>query len=231
MSKLDLQNINVLNYNENEVFVDSSREHYKFGASRDGINPTIVPMSISELQYIASNTEIIKTGWLTFDDEHKEEIFKELRFPNWESILSNKDIEDILTHPTLNGLQKIIDIENQTYFDRVRIIMFKLLNDGVDVTTKVSNIVDQRYNELRKKQRKSNIILRKKDTDACVTQNDIRELSKENESLKLQMLEMKQLMEQLIPAQAKQDENADQAIPKEPASKKTGRPSTKKVSE
>ena len=32
MSKLDTQNINVLNYNENEVFVDSSKEHYKFNA-------------------------------------------------------------------------------------------------------------------------------------------------------------------------------------------------------
>src|SRR5574344_395435 len=131
MSKIDLQNINVLNYNENEVFVDSAKEHYKFNASRDGKTPSVIPMTLSELQNICSNTDIIITGWLTFDDDVKEEVFKELRIPNWKDILTNEDIEEILTHPTLEGLQKIINIENQTYFDRVRITMFKLINRGV----------------------------------------------------------------------------------------------------
>jgi len=158
MSKIDTQNINVLNYNENEVFVDSSKEHYKFNASRDGKTPSVIPVSLSELQNICSNTDIIVTGWLTFDDDVKEEVFKELRIANWQNILSNEDIADILTNPTMEGLQKIIDIENQTYFDRVRIIMFKLMKQGVDITTKVSRIVEQRYDELRNRQRKSSIV-------------------------------------------------------------------------
>lgn len=82
MSKIDLQNITVLNYNENDVFVDSSKEHYKFNASRDGINPTMQDIPISELQYICSNTDIFVTGWLTFNEDEKEEIFTALRVFN-----------------------------------------------------------------------------------------------------------------------------------------------------
>ena len=212
MSKIDTQNINVLNYNENEVFVDSAKEHYKFNASRDGKTPSVIPMTLSELQNICSNTDIIITGWLTFDDDVKEEVFKELRIPNWKDILTNEDIEEILTHPTLEGLQKIIDIENQTYFDRVRIIMFKLINNGVDVTTKVSRIVEQRYDELRKRQRVSSIILTKKDTQTYATPDEVKELSAQNAALQNQLNEMKKMMEQMM---------AMQNAPKEETTKKT----------
>ena len=229
MSKLDTQNINVLNYNENEVFVDSAKEHYKFNASRDGKTPTIVPMPLSELQYISSNTDIIITGWLTFDDDVKEEIYKELRIANWKEILSNDDIKEILTQPTMEGLQKIIDIENQTYFDRIRITMFKLMNDGVDITTKVSRIVNQRYEELQKRQRKSSFILTKKDT--TVSADKVKELSEQNASLQSQLDEMKKMMEQMMAMQSNSHvetntENKEETV-KEESPKKTGRPSKK----
>lgn len=229
MSKLDTQNINVLNYNENEVFVDSAKEHYKFNASRDGKTPSIIPMTLSELQNICSNTDIIVTGWLTFDDDVKEEVFKELRIPNWKDILTNEDIENILTHPTLEGLQKIIDIENQTYFDRVRIIMFKLINRGVDVTTKVSRIVEQRYDELRKRQRVSSITLTKKDTQTYVTPDEVKKLSAQNAALQSQLDEMKKMMEQMMAAQntstnIKQAEEKSELKATTTASKKVGRP-------
>lgn len=224
MSKLDTQNINVLNYNENEVFVDSSKEHYKFNASRDGKTPSIIPMTLSELQNICSNTDIIVTGWLTFDDEVKEEVFKELRISNWKDILTNEDIENILTHPTLEGLQKIIDIENQTYFDRVRITMFKLINRGVDVTTKVSRIVEQRYDELRRRQRVSSITLTKKDTQ--INGDQVKELAEQNASLQNQLDEMKKMMEQMM---AMQNATHSTEVVKEATTtpKKAGRPPKK----
>lgn len=230
MSKLDTQNINVLNYNENEVFVDSAREHYKFNASRDGKTPTIISMSLSELQYIASNTDIIVTGWLTFDDDVKEEIYKELRINNWKDILSNDDIKEILTKPTMEGLQKLIDIENQTYFDRIRITMFKLMSDGIDITTKVSRIVNQRYDELQKRQRKSSIILTKK--DATVPADKVKELSEQNASLQSQLDEMKKMMEQMMAIQTASQvenkvENKKETVKENTTPKKVGRPPKK----
>lgn len=227
MSKIDTQNINVLNYNENEVFV----EKYKFSASRDGKTPSIVTMSLSELKNICTNTDIIITGWLTFDDDVKEEIFKELRIPNWQDILTNGDIEDILTNPTMEGLQKIINIENQTYFDRVRIIMFKLMKQGTDITTKVSRIIEQRYDELRKRQRVSSIVLTKKDTNKTyATPDEVKELSAQNASLQNQLDEMKKMMEQMMSMQNTSNTtpsvntNTESAITDTPTKKKAGRP-------
>lgn len=225
MSNYDTQNINVLNYNENEVYVDSGKEHYKFSASRDGKTPTVVPMTLSELQYIASNTDVILTGWLTFDEDIKEQVFKDLRIANWKDILSNEEIEKILTSPTLEGLQKIIDIENQTYFDRVRITMFKLINRGVDVTTKVSRIVEQRYDELRRRQRVSSITLTKKDTQ--ISGDQVKELAEQNASLQNQLDEMKKMMEQMM---AMQNATQSTEVVKETtttAPKKAGRSSKK----
>lgn len=229
MSKYNTQDINVLNYNENDIFVDGSKEHYKFSASRDGKTPTIVPIPFNELQYIASNTNIITTGWLTFDDDIKEEIYKELRIVNWKDILSNDDIRNILTKPTMEGLQKIIDIENQSYFDRVRIVMFKLMNDGVDITTKVSRIVSQRYDELQKRQRKSSIVLTKKDT--TISADKVKELSEQNASLQSQLDEMKKMMEQMMAMQTvshveTKTENKKESV-KEETPKKAGRPPKK----
>lgn len=228
MSKYNTQDINVLNYNENDIFVHGSREHYKFNASRDGKTPSIVPIPFNELQYITSNTNVITTGWLTFDDDIKEEIYKELRIVNWKDILSNEDIVTILTKPTIEGLQKIIDIENQSYFDRVRIAMFKLMNDGVDVTTKVSRIVNQRYDELQKRQRKSNIILTKKDT--ILSADKVKELSEQNASLQNQLDEMKKMMEQMMAMQTLSQtkvENKEETVTDTTTPKKPGRPPKK----
>ena len=228
MSKIDLQNITVLNYNENEVFVDSSKEHYKFNASRDGVTPTMQNIPISELQYICSNTDVIVTGWLTFDEDEKDKIYTALRLPNWREILTNEDISNILTNPTMEGLQRIIDISNLTYFDRVRIVMFRLLNDGVDISSKVKNVVDRRYEELQKRQRVSSIILNSRIGEKKASNEQVQELSEQNAKLQEQLDEMKKMMAQFMSAQnisttEKESEKATEEVTK----KKAGRPPKK----
>ena len=228
MSKIDLQNITVLNYNENEVFVDSSKEHYKFNASRDGVTPTMQNIPISELQYICSNTDVIVTGWLTFDDDEKDEIYTALRLPNWREILTNEDISNILTNPTMEGLQRIIDITNLTYFDRVRIVMFRLLNDGVDISSKVKNVVDRRYEELQKRQRVSSIILNPRIGEKKASNEQVQELSEQNAKLQEQLDEMKKMMAQFMSAQnISTTEKESEKVMEEITKKKAGRPPKK----
>lgn len=228
MSKIDLQNITVLNYNENEVFVDSSKEHYKFNASRDGVTPTMQNIPISELQYICSNTDVIVTGWLTFDEDEKDEIYTALRLPNWREILTNEDISNILTNPTMEGLQRIIDITNLTYFDRVRIVMFRLLNGGVDISSKVKNVVDRRYEELQKRQRVSSIILNPRIGEKKVSNEQVQELSEQNAKLQEQLDEMKKMMAQFMSAQnISTTEKESEKVTEEVTKKKAGRPPKK----
>ena len=228
MSKIDLQNITVLNYNENEVFVDSSKEHYKFNASRDGVTPTMQNIPISELQYICSNTDVIVTGWLTFDEDEKDEIYTALRLPNWREILTNEDISNILTNPTMEGLQRIIGITNLTYFDRVRIVMFRLLNGGVDISSKVKNVVDRRYEELQKRQRVSSIILNPRIGEKKVSNEQVQELSEQNAKLQEQLDEMKKMMAQFMSAQnISTTEKESEKVTEEVTKKKAGRPPKK----
>lgn len=229
MSKIDLQNITVLNYNENDVFVDSSKEHYKFNASRDGINPTMQDIPINELQYICSNTDILVTGWLTFNEDEKEEIFTALRVPNWRDILTNEDIREILTNPTMEGLQRILDITSITYFDRVRIVMFKLLSEGIDISSKVKNVVDRRYDELQKRQRITSIVLNPRVEEKKVSNEQVKELSEQNAKLQEQIEQMKQMMEKLMASQTSDsagDSNTTK-VDAEAPKKKAGRPPKK----
>lgn len=231
MSKINLQNITVLNYNENDVFVDSSKEHYKFNASRDGINPTMQDIPINELQYICSNTDILVTGWLTFNEDEKEEIFTALRVPNWRDILTNEDIREILTNPTMEGLQRILDITSITYFDRVRIVMFKLLSEGIDISSKVKNVVDRRYDELQKRQRITSIVLNPRVEEKKVSNEQVKELSEQNAKLQEQIEQMKQMMEKLMASQTSDsagDSNTTK-VDAEASKKKAGR-SPKKLS-
>lgn len=229
MSKINSQNITVLNYNENDVFVDSSKEHYKFNASRDGINPTMQDIPINELQYICSNTDILVTGWLTFNEDEKEEIFTALRVPNWRDILTNEDIREILTNPTMEGLQRILDITSITYFDRVRIVMFKLLSEGIDISSKVKNVVDRRYDELQKRQRITSIVLNPRVEEKKVSNEQVKELSEQNVKLQEQIEQMKQMMEKLMASQTSDsagDSNTTK-VDAEAPKKKAGRPPKK----
>lgn len=229
MSKINLQNITVLNYNENDVFVDSSKEHYKFNASRDGINPTMQDIPINELQYICSNTDILVTGWLTFNEDEKEEIFTALRVPNWRDILTNEDIREILTSPTMEGLQRILDITSITYFDRVRIVMFKLLSEGIDISSKVKNVVDRRYDELQKRQRITSIVLNPRVEEKKVSNEQVKELSEQNLKLQEQIEQMKQMMEKLMASQTLNPVGTSSTAKADAESlkKKAGRPSKK----
>lgn len=195
---LDKDNILVLSYNENKVCVNGANEAYNFNPS-NGIDPVINIMSLKDLQFINSNTGLIKTGWLTFQEDEKEEIFKELHIRDWENILTNEMIKDIMLNPSIEGLQKLIDITDEVYFDRVRIILHILITDGEDISSRVKNIVDARYKELVRKQRKTSIVLSQK--DISVSNSKAKELEAQNAELKSQLEEMQKMMSQLMEMQ------------------------------
>lgn len=189
---LDKDNILVLSYNENKVCVDGANESYNFNPS-NGVDPVINIMSLKDLQFINSNTGLIKTGWLTFQEEEKEEIFNALHIRDWKNILTKEELKDIMLNPTIEGLQKIIDINDESYYDRVRIALHILMTDGEDVSSRVKNIVDARYKELVRKQRKSSIVLSQK--DVSVSNNKAKELEAQNIALQSQLDAQKEQME------------------------------------
>lgn len=225
---LDLNNINVLNYNENSVFVDSSNgQHFKFSGSRDGKRPSVNVMSINEIKSIYNNSDIFQNGWLTFEEDEKEEVFKELRMTEWQDILSNNDIRDILLNPTADGLQKIIDIKSVPYFDRVRTQLFKLIHEDAPVVAKVKELVNARHKELQRRKRNSELVVKEKDIP--MTDEKAKKLEEQNANLQAQLDEMKLLMQQLVNANNattvhEKTEDSVAAIEKTTTTKKVGRP-------
>lgn len=197
MSKFDTNNVEVLNYNQHEVYVSTAKENYKFNASKDGKTPAYLPLTMDEIKWICNNTNIFQYGILTFEDEYKKEIFETLRIHDWENILTNEQIKDILLHPTKEGIARLLDIDNASYFDRVKTICFILVQDEENVTTKVRETIELRATELQRNIRKTGIELRKPIEISAENDAKINSLEQQNASLQEQLDEMKAMMKKL----------------------------------
>lgn len=199
------EKIDVLNYNQNVVSaVVSPHTSYTFEPSEDGITPTVIPMTLEEIKYL-NNSNAFTTGLLRFDENRQQEVYGYLRINDWESILTNKAIEEILIHPTFEGLQKIVGIKDTAQFERVRSALHKIkFEEKYDVSVRVAQIVDIRYKELLRKQINTNIELTKKDIPIDVGSEELESMKAENLAMKEQMAQMQEMMAQLLAAQKSQ---------------------------
>jgi hypothetical protein len=216
--------ISVLNYNEFSVIAPASSRTYVFEPAVDDI-PSLNPMPYSDIEYINSQSNAFRTGLLFFKEDQQEEIYNELKISNWKEILTNKEIENILLNPTMEGLQRIIDIKDNTTFERVRGILVKIKNsNSYDLSNRVINIIEARHKEFQHRILKSQIVLRSKDVMPTKIETE------EVKSLKNQLIEMKKMMTELMQskntkAQEKESQDNDG---KANLTKKKGKPSTDK---
>lgn len=230
MSVRDLKAINVLNYNENTFVISTKNDGYALPPASNG-NPSILPLTFDEISYINSNSEVFKSGLLRFPEEIEEEIYNELKISGWESILSNKDIENIILNPSIEGLTKIISIQNVANFDRVKGIFTRLKNEKIhDISIRVEGLIKERDSELRKGIRKSNIIVKKSDTEKLIAMDEVNSLKEQNKALQEQMDQMQKMLEQMMTKRATTAEVVDGSKTQEKKSttpKKAGRPAKK----
>lgn len=181
----------VLNYSGSPVCINTKTGSYCFqGGTKD--EPYGLPLTIDEIVTANMNGSAFKTGLLFFEDEFEEDIYRECRINNWKSILKDWEIEDILINPTKEGYEKIINIDNNTYFARVLGIMFGLQSIFIDVPNKSKLIVEARRDELANGKRKSTI----KISECSKADNPkyVSELEQQNQLLQEQL---KTLMEQV----------------------------------
>lgn len=190
--------IGVLNYNENRVSVEvAPGKHYGFEPSPDGINPTVILMTLDEIRYI-NNTNAFRSGMLFFDKRREEEVYNELNITDWKNILTNDDIREIILHPTYEGLSRIIAIKNSSEFERVRTVLHKLKSDNnCDISVRVSQIVSTRYKELAKRQIYTSIELTKKDIPDVADNEIVDELKNQNAAMQEQIEQMKKMIENM----------------------------------
>ena len=199
----------VLNYNGSPVAVSTRHESYIIpGGSSE--SPSSMPLSVDEIVQINSNSNVFKMGLLWFEEEVQEELYKECRIRNWENILRDKEIEDIILHPTLEKLERLLSIENEQYFERCYGIYIGLKNSNHSIKQNVENVMLARRKELRNRKYKTGILLTKKDTP-YVSEEVLKETQEQNIKLTQEVDELKAMVAQLLAAKQNSDTTTAEA--------------------
>ena len=220
MSIKENVSIPVLNYNESNVCIPTNISTHILPPAVDGV-PSVDYLSFAEINYVNGISDCFRTGMVRFDDNDKEEVYSALNIANWENILTNDEIRDILLNPTIDGLQRIIDVTNRSIFDRIRTIFVSLKeNTDNDISNRVIKIMETREQEFKRGVYKTQIVLKPKDIpEKPVSNDEINAIKEQNAMLMEQLAEMQKMI-----ASVKNDKSE---TPNTEIAKKVGRPSTK----
>lgn len=221
----DMKTINVLNYNSSTVVISTKHDSYAIEPAIDSDNPTILPLTLDEILYANANSMAFKSGILRFSEDIEKEMYEDyLRIPNWESLLTIKQIENIILHPTMEGLTKLVSVKDSGIFDRIRGVFIRLKNTtNDDISLRVEKIIEARGNELRNGIRNTQIVIKARDAVSSVSTDEVDGLKKQNEVLQNQLNEMQAMMAEFLASQKKVNENAVESE-KSVVKKKPGRP-------
>jgi len=200
-----MENINIYNYGSSVVIIPTRDKETQFTLRpATGDIPSMIPMTWSEIDYFNSNSNAIRNGLVRFSKDIEKEVYDALRIANWNEILFDDAIEDIILNPTLDKLQKIVGVKSVSLIERVKGVLTYLKNSGRDISTRVDRIITTRYNEISHGKMKTDIVLSPKDTVvASVVVEDVDGLKAENQAMKNQISELQSQMSKLIEVQSK----------------------------
>ena len=229
MSVKDKRYIEVFNYEPNVVTVvgaNTSRP-FTFEAYKED-RPSVVPMTLEDIEYINSYCDIFRNGVLRFSKADERELYEILGIDNIDNILFIEKIDEMLKHPSMDNYKFIVQCIDMSVVSRIRGEYYGLISVGADITEKYHTILDTRYDELSHGKRASAIALPKEET---VENNaELDELKSQLAEKDKQFAEMQAMMEKLMQAQKvssqeteKVPENSEEKV----ESPKRGRPAKK----
>lgn len=225
------KDIRVFNECPFSVNLVGQRRDYIFPPATDG-EPTMNFVDFDEIEYAHSRGKVFSIGLLTFAEEDREGMYAALGIKDWQSkVWTNEEIEDIIMHPSMDKMQKVIDIRDIISLERVRGMMVRFMNEKRDISQNVINIINARFRELNAGNYNTNIEIRPADVEQKVSSSEVDELKK-------QIAEMKALMANMAKAAAgnqqvneapKESVDESEAVQYAVPPKKTGRkPAAKK---
>ena len=224
--------ITLQNYNPFTVFIPTQTGRtFKLDPCIEDI-PTLVTIQFSDCEYVNGQSSAFRTGLLIpkLNEEENKEFYEALNIYNYTDILTNSKIEKILKSPTIEGLTKILEIEDDSLFERVRTILIKLKNlNGFNISMKVIDLVDKRYAELKKGIRKTNYVIQDSHINNEIigseTLEQLKEQKAKNEQLERELNELKANMAKFMQSQmASVDDDKTEVVEK----KSAGRPKQNK---
>ena len=206
----------ILNYSPSPVSFATRERHYLAdGGSVE--EPFAILLDESELIEANYATRVFKDGFLFPEVDQSEEVYRMLKIANWQDILRDGEIRDIIMHPSADGLRKLIAIDSNSAFGRVWSILAVLRISGEDVPNQSVKVLTARNEELMRGEKATKIAVSDMPKDMKV-QND--ELRSENDELRAEIEKLKAEL-------AKGNTEADEA-PKSSAAKTTGTAAKKK---
>lgn len=191
MSIRNRNDIRVYNEQPFQINLVGQNKEYVFPSCENG-QPTMNYVSWQDIEYANSRGTIFANGSLIFNESEQEEIYNELGIRNWkDTVWFDKDIIDVIENPTLEKMQRVIDITNALVFERIRGKVVSYINHKKNVSQNVINIVNTRYRELTSGIVKSKIVIRSTDVEKPVSADEV-------VALKQQLAEMQKMMEALV---------------------------------
>lgn len=215
--------IKVFNYTDTKICVESRVRGYTFEPMSDGV-PTVEIMSFDEIEYINGKGEIFRSGALRFDESEQEEIFEALRYPDWKkTVITEEDIDDIIFNPTPENQKRVIELKNISTMERIRSRLVKYTNlkrDGISF--RIAELINGRFSEMQKGINKSSLVVG--EIKEVNTAAEIKNVREQNESLKTELDEMKQMIATLLADKQANTEGEKESELKAESEKKAGRP-------
>lgn len=211
----------VLNACGSPVAVNTRNESFLIPGGTDAA-PGTYPFTIDEITQINSGSNIFRIGILRFEPEYESDIYEELRIRDWKNILKNEDIENMLLHPTIESLQRIIDIDNDMYFERVYGIYIGMKNANYAIPGNTQSVLNAKNKEMKAGKYHSAIKLKKP---------EVKEIDPEVEDLKAQLEGMKKLLAETIAKQqnsAAEVKSADEPEKKASPKSRSATPASRK---
>lgn len=209
MSISKTKNYLVLNYSSSPVGISTKYDSFLVDGGT-ATEPGTLPLTFDEIAVINSKSAAFKIGLLRFEPAYEEELYEALSITYWRDIMTEADIEHALCHPTLESSQKILDIESDAYFERIRGVMVGLRSAGIDVPGKIERMIEQRRLELAQRKRKTEIRLVSTDEPSRSAPS-----KEEFDAMKAQLEQMQAMMAAMM--NGTQDQDRDATVP-EPTS-------------
>lgn len=206
MSIRNRNDVRVYNEQPFQINIVGQNKEYVFPPCDNG-QPTMNYVSWQDIEYANSRGTIFVNGSLIFNESEQEEIYNELGIRNWkDTVWFDKDIVDTVENPTLEKMQRVIDITNVLVFERIRGKVVNYINHKKNVSQNVINIVNTRYRELSSGIVKSKIVIRPADVEKPASADEV-------VALRQQLAEMQKMMEALVAGREKTEVDPTDAKP------------------
>ena len=184
--------------------------------------PSLLTMTYQQVEIINSKASVFRTGTLVFHKEDREAIFTALGADNWkETYWSEEDIENLLTAPTVDELNRFLSVKDILTIDRIVSKMNFLRNtSSIPPSTRVVDMVNYHAKEVRDGKRSSDLVATPVDAGVTKEMSEARAVKEQNAILQERLAKMQAELDALKDAQNKSTPSTP-PVRKTTAAKKT----------